>query len=92
MTLIFKQTIKRCKDAHTDVKPGGGGGGGGGGGQTLCTCVLLVCMCTRMCVYACMCSYAKKNYEMHVYLFNRDVKYRFCDAVVKVLYLFPAHS
>ena len=45
-----------------------------------------------VCVYACMCSYAQKQYEMHVYLFNRDVKYRFRDAVVKVLYLFPAHS
>ena len=57
MTLIFKQTIKLCKDAQSDVKPEGGGGGGG---QTLYMCVFLVCMCTRMCVYACMCSYAKK--------------------------------
>ena len=53
MTLIFKQTIKLCKDAQCDVKPGGGGGGGkgggGGGGQTW------VCMCTRMlCMHVCV--------------------------------------
>ena len=40
----------------------------------------------------CMHSDAKIFYEMHVYLFNRDVEYRLRDAVVKVLYLFPAHS
>ena len=77
MTLIFEQTIKLCKDAQCDVKPGGANLG--------------VYVHTYV-VYACMCSYAKIFYEMNVYLFNRDVEYRFRDAVVKVLYLFPAHS
>ena len=43
-------------------------------------------------MHVCVVMPAHKKYEMHVYLFNRDVKYRFRDAVVKVLYLFPADS
>ena len=43
------------------MKPGGGGGGGGAN--------LGVYEHTYV-VYACMCSYAKIFYEMHVYLFN----------------------
>ena len=50
MTLIFKQTIKLCKDAHSDVKPGGGGGGKPCA-RVFCWCVCAhVCVCMHVCV------------------------------------------
>ena len=63
MTLIFKQAIKLCKDAQSDVKPRGA--------NLVHVCFVGVYVHTYMCVYACVCTYAKKNYEMHVYLFNK---------------------
>ena len=44
-----------------------------------------MCMCMYVCVRVHVCVVMQNNYEMHLYLFNRDVKCRLRDAVVKVL-------
>ena len=69
------------------------GGGGGGGGGKPCARVFCGCVCAQVCVCMHVCVVMQKNNTKCMFTCSiRDVKYRFRDAVVKVLYLFPAHS